>query len=305
VTLKYTIGMSCPGYSWTEAHYNSYTGSPGDPQSILLGANLANARVACLANACQITRIRISSVPANRLVWDIFPPFIASKGQFFLGQPLPNASNFNAMIPGGVLLVDLFSGGFGQTRIYLGGVPSGVFTLPGIANAGYDLSGAPGFDVALATYMSYLTATTQGWGFLSAAQFEETIKAPASQGLVTNAQYPGSVGIVTQSGQLGLQPPNTQVMVRGWRRLSLRSPALGGVYRTLGQTLIAAGPPATWTYFLQSTGTVQPSNFYTLGNIAVYNAAFLNYNRWYVVAATTRKRGASFGRRRGRSSIRI
>lgn len=305
MTLKYTLGMAAPGYAWTESHYNSYSGLPSDQTAVNLGQSLAAARVGCLAQACAVTRVRISAVPANRVVWDLFPPFIPSKGQFFLGLAFSGVGSYASMIPGGVLLIDLFASSIGQTRIFLGGVPSGIFQMPGIGNAGYDLAGAPGFDVALAIYLQYLTATGNGWGFLSAALGEEVPNVPAVQGLVTNALYPGSVGIVTATSPLGALPPNTQVLVRGWRRLSLRSPALGGVYRTLGQTLQAAGPPPTSTYFLSNTGTVQPANFFTQGTISLYTARFLPYLKSQVVAATTRKRGSRFGARRGRSPIRI
>jgi hypothetical protein len=187
------------------------------------------------------------------------------------------------------------------TRIYLSGCPAAIFIEPGINGQGFDFSNVPGFGQQLGTYMSYLTNPTTPWGWLS--RITQTY-APASGPLVTNAAYPGAVGIVTQNGLLGTPAPGTQVQVKGWRRLSLRSPELTGVYKTLGPTLVQAGPPQTWTYFLAGTSNIQPNNFYTTGSIALYNPTFNQYIQWLPVLATGRKRGARFAAPRGRSSIR-
>lgn len=308
MTLKFTMYFSLPGYSWTESHYNSTTDVPNGITATSFARALAAARAQCLGTAAGITRVRISNVPANREVYDVRPPFIVAQGRYGPVLVSQFTNSLAAICPGLVLLIRLRAGSAANTVIFMGGCPGAIFTEPGIGNQGYDLSLAPGFSDALGAYMQYLVplgAASNSWGFESSAQSLEATYVNASQGLVTNAQYPGCVGIVTQNPLIGSVAPGTQMKVKGWRRLSMRSPGLSGVYRTFGATLVTTGPPQTWTYFLNNTPLVQPSNFFTIGQICEYIPSFIPYTFYNIVGATTRKRGARTAAHRGRSSIRI
>lgn len=301
--LKFTMAFRVGKYAWSEAHYWNGGSQPNSAQAIAAASALASARVPVLGASAQLFKVRISEYPANRLVWDLSPPFLPSFNPSFIGiGPISGQGGGNAEVAGLALFIDIIGIGATSTRMYLAGCPAAIFAEPGITGDGYDFSNAPAFQSALNAYLTYLTSQSAGLGWVTRVGVTFT---PASQGLVTNAAYPGDVGIVVQSNALGSLAPGTKIVVNGWRRLSTRSPGLTGVYKTDGQTLVQTGPPQTWTYFLQNTNLVQPSNFFSKGGIALFVPSFSPYQGTTIGGATTRKRGASFGRPRGRSSIRL
>ena len=144
--------------------------------------------------------------------------------------------------------------------------------------------------------MSFL-CTGNAFGFrsrISSGQLQ-------SQGLVTNATYPGMIGVVT-AVTLSLNVGQS-VLLKGWRRNNTRLGGLSGGF-VIGGVLPPVAPATNWTYFLLNTATVSPTNFLGLGTIGPLAFQFLPYEGFEPIKAVAHKRGASYGAPRGKSSRR-
>ena len=299
--LKFTIGFVSGRYSWTESHLNTATSSPAGSNTHLIAQALAARRAACLGVGAAISRIRVSDQPANRIVYDYLPPDIASTGFTSPSGLVPGSAVYNAEVSGLCLVVNIYDPLGRPTRVFVAGLPAGLFTEPSVANLGYNFSQVPLLQTMLDSYFGYLTGPNNGWGFATRVL---GLFLQATGPLVTNAAYPGAVGVtLPQQLNFGTQL-RPQVVAKGWRRFSTRSPGLSGVYYVQGAPLFNAGPPQSWTYFLANTGSVLPTNFFTIGGLYVYNPTITAYDSFEYDEATTRKRGSRFAAPRGRSSIR-
>ena len=295
MSIKCTFFFDQDKYSWQEDHYLNITSGDQLEAAILPAVQLSTLRVPCLGLGCALRAIRLSSVPANDRVYDIVQlDQVAPTWPAVVGANLEYASR--AFTAAQVRLQDALGN---HRNYYLAGAPFGLFrTVPG-QDAGIDLSAVPAWSSRFLSFMNYLVNGTPGWGWLTRTEgnLEQSV------GLVTNALYPGMVGVQVPFNVAGLAI-GVQVRVKGWRRISLKAGArLSGVYSIGG--ILAPNPPAVnWTYFLLNTGTVLPTNFFTLGSIGLLELAFTAYNTYQLVQCTERKRGATAYRPRGRSRTR-
>jgi hypothetical protein len=310
MTIRVTLGFSSGRYSWTESHlnaaYSSVAQLPQTPPPSIAG--LANARAQVLGGGAAITRIRCSNWPQNRLTVD----YLAGSGFSGASPFTPLAeSNFSnrgyQAAPAGFALSALAYDSVGrQTRLFLAGMPQGIFVEDAPNGLGWDFGGFGSVLLALQAYFGYFANASGVWGWET--QVSESTY-PVTFPLLTNAAYPGMIGVTT-SGQLfpPLTPAPQEIYLKGFRRLSTRSPGLSGHYWHYPPVLVATvGGLTTYTYFLQNTGLVNPANFLTKSppQIGNWTPTFTPYLFAEADYATTRKRGASFGRPRGKSSIRI
>lgn len=293
--VKVTLYLSSDKYSWSEDHY--YLASSAFNAATLPALQLMGFRAPCLGAGASVRLARLSTVPANGFVYDAIP-----------GAPIaPSwpalATNFNQIFaasrPYQALQVRI-SSYLGQHRNYfMGGAPAGLFhgNIPG--DTGLDFSGVGDFNTRLSNYLNFLSGGSLNnpvWGWLT----RTIVPYSQSLGLVTNAAYPGMVGITVNAGLPGANV-GSQVQVKGWRRISVKSGArLTGVYR-VGAILPPVAPATVWTYFLLATSQVVPTNFFTLGQIAVYAPVPAGYFLTQSIQATERKRGATAYRPRGRA----
>ena len=297
--IKVTMFLVSDKYSWSEDHY--YLPATAIRDAVQPAVQLLYERAPCLGVGAAVKLARLSLVPANGAVQDAIPtqPIAPDwSGQSGLGPAQINASR-----PYQALQVR-FSSYFGYHRnLFLGGAPAGLFHggIPG--DSGLDFSQAGDFSQRLAGFLNFLTSggtSSPQWGWLSRTS---ALYSQAVGPLVTNAAYPGMVGVQV-AAQLPLVGVGNLVQVKGWRRTSVKSGArLTGVYR-LGPILPPVAPATAWTYFLQGTANVVPTNFFTLGMIAPYAPVSVGYLLAQSIQATERKRGATAYRPRGRSRTR-
>jgi hypothetical protein len=288
---KVTMFFVQDKYSWTEDHY--YVSASGiNLNSLVLPAtSLAAVRSQLLGFDAALERIRLSQFPANQQVQDVlFPAALTGNWAVTAG----NLALWSAARAYNALLTRLSSSGGYHRNYYLAGCPEGIFHSRLGDDTGLDFSVIPEF---LTRFYALVTQLTTGsWGWLTRTQ---SVLVQAG-GLVTNAAFPGMLGIQVPAALPGVVQ-GTPLQVSGWRRVSIKaSPPLTGVYKC-GGVLAPVAPSTMWTYFLFNTSLIPPTNFFTLGKIGVYTPAFATYNQAQPAEATSRKRGATALRPRGRS----
>lgn len=293
VVLMFTLDK----YSWSEDHYYLLGSSSGQglQATIAPAQQLAAARAQLLGYDAQIERIRISGVPANQQVIDVeFAGNLTPAWEQPSGVAAYTASRaYNA------LLLRLQSLQGYHRNYYLGGAPAGLFHSRAGDDTGLDFSQVPSFLLRMIAFTAFLYGTAS-WGWLTRTA---SPLVPALGPLVTNAAFPGMIGI--QSPLLAGVVVGSQIQVAGWRRLSIKAgPPLTGIYKC-GGVLAPVAPSTTYTYFLFNTQYVQPSNFFTIGKVGPFVGSFQAYNSAQPVEATSRKRGATLLRPRGRSRTRF
>lgn len=293
VVLMFTLDK----YSWSEDHYYLLGSSSGQglQAAVQPAQQLAGTRAQLLGYDAQIERIRISGVPANQQVFDVeFPGNLVPTWELPASTPAYTASRaYNA------LLIRFQSLTGYHRNYYLGGAPAGLFHSRAGDDTGLDFSQVPSFLLRTIAFTSFLQQNA-AWGWLSRTS---SPLVPALGPLVTNAAFPGMIGI--QSPLLPGVAVGSQIQVAGWRRLSIKAgPPLTGIYKC-GGVLAPVAPSTTYTYFLFNTQYVQPSNFFTIGKVGPFVGAFQAYATSQPVEATSRKRGATLLRPRGRSRTRF
>lgn len=302
--LKVTLEMACEGQTWTESHYYL-------PQAVLpfndpALTDLTNARAALLGNNAFLTGVRVSLVPANRVVTDYF---VQTQGLAGTWPPDPTGLIYSASIPNAALLIKMNGGGMTPTpqkSLYLAGPPAATIAT-GVSGI-LDINPIAAFLIALGKYMFQLTGSasqlfsTTGpsqvrWGYRTRSS-QNTVVAVGPP--VTNAGFPGMVGIQVFSTLPGVVVGG-QVWLSGWRRLNPRIPGLAGAWTVAGILPPTAPNQTPTTYFLANSGNVSPTNFKGIGSIAPLSFNYTPYGLGYLVEkAVTRKRGESVGLRRGR-----
>jgi hypothetical protein len=289
--VKVTMFLVQDKYSWTEDHYYITASTPTLGIAEGPANQLASLRVQLLGYDAGLERVRLSLFPANQQVRDLL--FGAALTNTWGGGG-PFAPLYAAARAYNALLVRFSSGVGFHRNAYFAACPEGIFhSRPG-DDTGLDFSVIPEFLLRYVALVSYLA--NGSWGWLSRTQ---SILTQAS-GLVTNAAFPGMLGI-----QVFQQIPGvvvgSQLQVHGWRRLSIKAtPPLTGIYKC-GGVLAPVAPSTTWTYFLFNTAQIAPSNFFTNGSVGLYVPSFQTYFVAQPAEATSRKRGATALRPRGRS----
>jgi len=296
--LKLTANLLQDRYSWTESHYLlNFSALPPvgivgpTPLDAVVGS-YSTLRTATLGNYAVVDSIRVSEVPANRLVADYFTTYSVSPPVW---PADPTGDVYSSDRAYSAVLVRML-GSIGNKNWFLAGVPDSTIQTGPLNRRGISLGGSPGWLARFTAFMSFLTSGN-AFGFRSRTA-DGQIQA---QGLVTNAAFPAMIGVVT-AVTLGLNVGQS-VLVKGWRRNNARLGPLTGGY-VIGGVLPPTTPATNWTYFLLNTAAVNPTNFLGLGTIGPLSFQFIPYEGFEPIKAVSHKRGASYGAPRGRSSRR-
>jgi hypothetical protein len=298
--IKVTMMFSSEKYSWTEAHYYITTSQTAPAAAVGPAQQLAQMRAPLLGLNASLDRIRLSSYPANRIALDLEDFFLATKGNW---PADPGQNTYSAALANVALVLRISSLEGFSTQVYLAGIPMSVVRETTINQDGWQFSSSGDFGTRLQAFAGYLTGGLWGWLTQQRTPYVQV------QGLVTNAAFPGMVGVVT-AGPLGTLlnpqniPVNTQVRMRNWRRLCVRQPRLSGVW-FLGGILTPVAPSTLWTYFLFNSGQVPLTNYKSYGQIGLLTPGFATYQAATASIGTTRKRGATSNRPRGRARSRV
>jgi hypothetical protein len=296
VTIKVTLELLQERRAWTEAHYAITAATFADAAAP--ATNLGILRAACCGNKATLTGIRLSEVPANRVVDDV--PFPGPYGGTWPSDPT-NLVYDSAF--GNMALLFSMTGLIASAtaappkHLYLAGLPVETFQVG--AGGGDDFTLTGPVNAAVSAYLNYLAfAGQQYWGYRTRSNLNRT----QAQGLVTNALTPVQIGVVAPT--LPGVVAGSEVFLTGWKRTNTRIQGLEGAFRVASVTT-AAGPPSISTYYLFNTGNVSPLNFNDPGFITPLSFQFAAYQSWDPVKTVTRKRGGSLNGPRGRSRVRI
>lgn len=289
--FKMTMYFAIDKYSWTETHLVFVSGSAANPTTAApLALQLANLRIAILGNQAQMFKIRIAQVIGSRQVFDLLP------GSFPVGPvwgPDPTGLLFNAARPFEALQIQLSDGQGNFKNTFLSGLPTSLMhSYAGDRTGMAWYSAAPDLSPRVLTYTATLTNGNYGW-----ASRRDSVLSQV-QALVTNATFPNMIGVVVNAQIPALQV-GTQMLLKNWRRINVKSPKLGGVW-TCGGVLPPTAPATQWTYFLLNSGAVSPTNFKAMGLAGPLTISTHTYVFTADVGVTQRKRGASAGAPRGR-----
>ncbi len=290
--VKVTMFMQQGRFSWSEAHYllNYF-----DLASAVNPAyQVANLRALCLGRNAAMAGVRLSQTPANRRVVDLNPALFSTTG---IWPADPAGGNWSSDQPYSALLVKV-PGVTSSKNLYFAGIPDNVILTDATNPAGFTM--VPAFGTAFNNYMSYIAnnAGNSGVGFRSRNKGGDIFSA----GLVTNALFPNAIGVQALIPVDGLGV-GSEAYLSGWRRINTRSPGLAGVFQVTGYIPPGASGGLA-TYFLGETGNISPTNFLGLGAIGPLNWNYINYSGWVTRRAVGRKRGGSYDRPRGKSSVR-
>jgi hypothetical protein len=287
VPVKVTMYFSLANYSWSETHY--YLLSTAESVVHPYTVQLANYRARLLGDYANLSAIRLSTVPSNRNVTDIDPSEWSGAG--FVGTDT-GMGDVTAERPYSSLLL-LFTGQVSQKNMYLGGLPDEIIQTTPTSNTGYVPSGD--WQMRFNQWSQYLVKPdgTSQWGFRS--RFGEPGIPITSVGLATGVG--SNIGLFSMVN-LGV-PVGSDVYLTGFRRSNTRQPGLSGSYQVIG--IIPPGSGVTsWETILGETGNVVPSNFISMGTAQPLVYQYVPYIACTPRRATSRKRGGSFGRPRGR-----
>lgn len=307
MAVKVTAFFNQDKYAWSEIHYLNVAfsaeleGNPTVSQYLQLRAN-------CLGLGASLNNCRVSSVPGDQFVADsifaqnLVPHFFTPNP--ILGLPPTPLTVGNAPFyyfaqrAPLCVMTRLISRDGGHRNYYMAGAPAGIFrTVPGTQN-GIDLTQPSQWVTAYDALMSFLAVNNNGFGWMTRTQ-STLIRAAGPP--VTSAAYPGMIGIQVPNNLPVL--PGGEVYVKGWRRISVPAGRkLSGVY-TLGAILPPVSPSLNFTYFLMNTAQVSPTNFKTVGSIAALELTFEPYASFGELLATSRKRGATEYRPKGRRAL--
>jgi hypothetical protein len=302
--LKVTLEMLQGRSSWTESHY--YLSGSTIPAATPDFIALANARAACLGSGAYLTAIRLSEVPANRIVEDIG---VAAPGLTGTWPTPDKKQQYAATLPNVALLMRLQSGqsGAGSSKsIYLACPPT-INIGTGLGNTlNVVIDGS--FDTPLGSYMKLLTgsAKTDGsdasapqtkWGYRSRANGNPS----RVTALAFDANTPPNLLVTTLVPVPGITAGN-MVWLSGFRRTARSGDALGGAYFVNKVTVPVSPATSPYVYSITQADDINPAGFSVLGTIQQLEYVYPPYGLGYsVVKAVTRKRGGSLGAPRGRS----
>jgi len=292
-------------YAWSEAYYWTTGQQPSNPSIAIQPAqNLAYARVPCLGNGAALQRVRLSLYPASRQVYDILPPLIPTApawGTQTINGYSIDALQYTASRPW-VALLCLCSDLLGRTKqIYMGGIPKGLEAQETADEQGIYWDGAPGFYQRLSTFFAQLNAGSWAWLSQRLESFQPAYQsAAAPYGLVTNAAYPGMVGVQTTTPLTFTDPLHPRVRIKGLKRQNIRIPGANGLWSVGG--ILPPTPPATapYTYFLLNSSLVSLTGYTGIPLVAAFFPSFINIVQSQPVATVHRKRGVSLAGVRGR-----
>jgi hypothetical protein len=298
VTVKVTYQFAAVGYRWSETHYlpgfNFTPGALGPQQAAAAPAiALGSLRSALLGYGAALFNIRLSAVPANRIVADIpLPGGATGKWQSF-----ENSSQNDDWtdFPDTAVMMQFMSAA-GQKRMWLAGIPDFVCQDSAAGQPfSYNGGGNPQWQTMMNAWIAGIT--NNGWGYRS---LKTSVPVPVI-GLVQGIGSPALAGLTT-AAPIGAAV-GSEVLVRGFRRSNTRLPSLSGTYQVA--SVVNTGAPSTAvTYYLADTGDVSLSNFPVIGTIAIPLATYPTYVSATPARIGRRKRGDPSDRVRGRSSVR-
>lgn len=291
MTVKATFFFQQNRYSWSEAHYLTQYTAPADAQNPCIA--YANLRTPILGDYAIMVGIRISHVdPATREVFDVDPALFSVAPVW---PPDVPPGTYSSDIATTSVLTRMTGAAGGSKNWYVAGCPDVTIETGPTAKLDIVSGSPPGW---LTKVNAFFESLFGAWSYRSINnQFpSQAISAP-----VTNALYPQTVGIVT-AGSLGVVA-GQHVYLTGWRRINPRSKGLSGYYRVAAVLQPVAPATTPYTYFLASTGNVNPLNFTAPGQISVVSYTYPTYVDYALVKAVSHKRGGSYGLPRGRSRI--
>lgn len=276
MTLKVTWMFGQGQKGWTESLYL--------PDAALLTStistidNLTAERAALLGNGVNIFNIRVSDVPADRLVTDL------PLGTYTTGGNWGGDATSVAAVDANLALELEFRGPNSMKRTYLGGLPSRICASGPDRQDQYNPNGLQGWVAALNSYLAGINA-----GKWQARSQKGTQPVQAIGPPTLGTQSPPLIGIslpVSQNWTVG-----SKVLLSGWRRVNPRSPGLTGIWTLAGVPAAGQiGPP--FIYYLLNSQNVLPNNFKTVGQIGllVYIFETLGFTST-AKRITSRKRG--------------
>lgn len=308
--LKFTIHMSMPQKSWSEAHYGNFTGGPSAQGGI--AALMSAARAQALGYLATLDRIVVSSYPANRRTRAY--EFATVTQPTNVGQPNQSANlvemaNNAPLVQWQGLLIDPLVGSAPPANYYPAGCWDTLFNEDG-PDAGQLNKGTGGYT-RLVAWLEFLTTNQAAPAAESLWCYRTRNPQGAIQAddLVPAQVLNGPIGIETAAQLVdptaGNRPlvAGDKVWLSGWRVGNPRRQNLEGSYR-IARVVALVGPPATWTYYLYGTNGYNIFNWPFMGQIGPLLFGFASYNDYTVERWVTRKRGARYDLSLGRSPIR-
>lgn len=295
--IKVLLQFTSQQYSWSEAYWWLTTSTPLLNQAQAPAIQLATLRVPLLGNGASLMRMRLSTQPANRQVIDLLPPSFPTAPnwpQFTFSGTNIGELQYAAARPFEALLL-LCQAADGSTKnLYLAGIPAGLARQESADNLGIQWTDSPEFLNRLNAFIAYLS--NSNWGWLT--QRDEVFQAVNA--IVTNAAFPGTVGVQLTSQVAFSDPLHPKLRIKGFRRLNTRLQNIDGVWTVSGVLPPTAPATSPWTYFLLNSASVGVGNYANQGVAAPYQATFRIISSVQPVKTVSRKRGGSLGLPRGK-----
>lgn len=293
---KITLFFSIYNVTWTETYYLPGSTSFSQVQSATIQLGLKRCAMNAKQVTWQATRVVLLSNP--RQTQFIGTGNLPTSGTFTLTpgtDPDQDASPAFTSVQ-----VKFFSTGSAVCRRYLAGAPEGIigtqFTGRNIGVLGLWLN-------ALNQLVQWLSAGGFAFRVLNQAG-KQNSSLPT-----TSAQFPNEIGVSFQQQMIAQVAGQTNYLVlRGFRSANTRLFGIGGVYAvdpgSPGLTAVAA----PYTYYLQNTSRISPSNIIKSGygfQLAYSYPGFFagggpDGTGFSVLNATHHKRGVSALAVRGR-----
>ncbi len=295
---KITFFFQSAGSTWTETYYAS--GSTSFPTLQSQCNSIAGARTALNARGTVLVAIRIVSLNNPRASQFLTPgTFPAQPGFVFLPATDPDQDAAPAFV---AVQVKFFGAAGNVARRYLSGAPEGI--VEGGPAGARSLGSLGLWQNAMTAFV--LALNNAGWSF----RFTNQAGVTPCTSVLTNAQFPGEVGVQFQT-QVVVSVPGKlpYIHLKGFRKVNYRQFGLGGNYVVdqASPGLTASVPP--YIYYLQNTPNVSVANIATRGVGVQLLYGFDGFSAtagpagtgYSVLSANHRKRGVSALALRGRS----
>jgi hypothetical protein len=294
---KITFFFSALGSTWTETYYSAGT---------MYGAivsqctYIAMLRVGMNARGVTLTAIRLVNLNTPRISAFLTPGTFASQPAFISN---PGTDPDQDAAPAFVAVQVKFFGSAGNIcRRYVSGAPEGI--IEGGPAAPRNIGALGAWQNALSAFV--LGMAQNSWSF----RFTNQANAAACSAVLTNAQFPGEIGVQFQTQVV--QPvvgKQVYIHLKGFRKVNYRQFGLGGNYAVdpLSPGLTASVAP--YIYYLQNTPQVLVANIAQRGVGVQLVYGFDSFtatggpagNGYSILSANHRKRGVSALALRGRS----
>lgn len=295
MAMKMIVQFLLGRQTWGEAHYWGNGANPDGVAEQKAAVQLAKARAKLMGFNCFITGVKLVSPTQKRNVTLIrFNPPLDST---FTPEG-PQENELSADIGNTSIMCVVKTANQGrQFRVYLAGcIDRAIQTDPDFPD---NIVPDPNLIGPFNAWQNFITAGA-AWGTIVKTNPQSL---PVLQ-VVTNAQFPGLVGVMLASPlAVGVNPLaiGDHFQLRGFKRNNEAAPDLNGTWQ-IGATLAGAG--TVISYFLNSSQGIDPSNFWKIGVAQTILGVYDPYLSIDIEGARTRKRGESIEARRGRSRTR-